>query len=329
MQTILDNLILFVPSFLITVLVMPFFIRLIIKQQRVAKIRKLGPDHAAKAGTPSMGGAVFVSAAMISIVISTIVQGASSKAVLFPLLSFFAFGLIGFADDFIKVLLNRDEGFRFIPKLIAQILAALSVGLLLYYSSWNPVFVLPRMGTYNIGWALYLAFLIFWFVGWSNATNFTDGLDGLLTGVSIIAYAGYFVMAVYFNNQILQIVDGAVIGALIGFLIFNKPKAKIFMGDVGSLSLGAGLAMNSILIGQPLSLLWIGLVFVIETLSIIIQITGYRLFHKRIFPMTPIHHSFEKIGWSEIKIDFLFWGFQLLITVIGISGWLFIAQHHG
>lgn len=328
MNLITDNLILFLPAFLLTVLIMPFFIRLMINQQRIAKIRKLGPDHTAKQGTPSMGGTVFVLVAMISIVISTLVKDASSKAFLFPLLSFFVFGLIGFADDFIKVLLHRDEGFRFIPKLIAQILAASSVGLLLYYSGWNPIFVLPRMGSYNIGWIFYTIFLIIWFVGWSNATNFTDGLDGLLTGTSILAYAGYFVMAVYFNNQILQIVDGAVIGSLIGFLIFNKPKAKIFMGDVGSLSLGAGLAMNSILIGQPLSLLWLGLIFVIETLSIIIQVGGYRLLKRRIFPMAPIHHSFEKIGWSEIKIDWLFWGTQLVITVVGIVVWIIIARTH-
>ena len=329
MNLLIDNLILFIPSFLITVSVMPIFIKVMSNQQRMAKIRTLGPDHAAKAGTPSMGGAVFVLAAMISIIISTIVKDASSKAILFPLLSFAAFGLIGFADDFIKMLLRRDEGFRAVPKLIAQFLAAISVGGLLYMSNWNPTFVLPRMGSYPIGWFLYIIFLIIWFVGWSNATNFTDGLDGLLTGISIIAYAGYFVMAIYFNNQILQIVDGAVIGALIGFFIFNKPKAKIFMGDVGSLSLGAGLAMNSILIGQPLSLLWIGLIFIIETLSIIIQVGGYRILKRRIFPMAPIHHSFEKIGWSEIKIDYLFWGSQLVITVVGILVWLVVAQSHG
>ena len=140
----------------------------------------------------------------------------------------------------------------------------------------------------------------------------------MLAGTSIVVYAAYAVIANNMHQQTIVIFNFAVIGALLGFLIFNKPKAKIFMGDTGSLALGAGLAMESILLGIPFSLVWFGLIFVIETLSVIIQTVGYHYWHKRIFPMAPIHHSFEKFGWSEWQIDTLFWIVSAILAVAGI-----------
>lgn len=159
-------------------------------------------------------------------------------------------------------------------------------------------------------------------MGWSNATNLTDGLDGLLTGTSLIVYLVYTWIALGVHNHIIVIFNASIIGALVGFLLFNKPKAKIFMGDTGSLALGAGLAIESIVLGIPFSLLWFGLIFVIETLSVVIQTIGYHFWKKRIFPMAPIHHSFEKFGWNEWQIDALFW---IVTAIIGIIGILYMS----
>ena len=212
---------------------------------------------------------------------------------------------------------RADEGFAFKPKLAAQTISAGVIMIMMWAMGVPFTLYVPLLGTLHLG-IFYFIFLWFWLVGWSNATNLTDGLDGLLAGTSIVVYAAYAVIANNMHQQTIVIFNFAVIGALLGFLIFNKPKAKIFMGDTGSLALGAGLAMESILLGIPFSLVWFGLIFVIETLSVIIQTVGYHYWHKRIFPMAPIHHSFEKFGWSEWQIDTLFWIVSAILAVAGI-----------
>jgi phospho-N-acetylmuramoyl-pentapeptide-transferase len=309
----LNILIQIIPSLILALVAFPFFISFMTKHQEVAKIRKLGPDHASKAGTPSMAGVIFILSTIIGTFVSTVFLKVSLRNFILPLVSVISFGVIGFVDDFLKLLLNRDEGFRFLPKLISQILASTVIWLVLYLN-----------GSLKFAPILMLGFVLFWFVGWSNATNFADGIDGLLGGLSIIIYGGFAFISMQSDNTVLAIFDLAVVGSLIGFMVFNLPKAKIFMGDVGALALGSGLAINSILLGKPLSLLWFGLIFVIETMSVIIQVIGYRFWKKRIFPMAPIHHSFEKYGWSEIKIDRLFWTVQFFLTITGILMWRYL-----
>lgn len=314
-----DNLWALARAFIVTVIFMPMVIKFLKQSKEQAVIRQLGPDHQAKAGTPSMGGALFVVAAALSALIGAGTAGGLSglAAMSLPVIALLAYAIIGGIDDTLKLVRHADEGFAFKPKLAAQTVSAL-VMMLIMWAMHVPFNVyVPMIGTFNLG-LFYFIFLWFWLVGWSNATNLTDGLDGLLAGTSVVVYAAYAFIANHMHHQTIVIFNFAMIGALLGFLIFNKPKAKIFMGDTGSLALGAGLAIESIILGVPFSLVWFGLIFVIETLSVIIQTVGYHYWHKRIFPMAPIHHSFEKFGWSEWQIDTLFWIISAILAVSGI-----------
>lgn len=314
-----DNLWALARAFVVTVLFMPMLIKFLKQSKEQAVIRKLGPDHQAKSGTPSMGGALFVIAASLSALIGGGVANGWTgfTAMVLPTVAFLAYAVIGGIDDALKLINHADDGFAFKPKILAQTVSALVIMVLMWVMNIPFTLYIPLFGTFYLG-IFYFIFLWFWLVGWSNATNLTDGLDGLLTGISIIVYGAYTVIAMNDHNQTIVIFNFAILGALIGFLIFNKPKAKIFMGDTGSLALGAGLAIESILLGIPFSLVWFGLVFVIETVSVIVQTIGFHFWHKRIFPMAPIHHSFEKFGWSEWQIDTLFWIISAILAVAGI-----------
>lgn len=316
-----DNLWAFTRAFIVTVIFMPALIKFLKQSKEQAVIRKLGPDHQSKAGTPSIGGALFIAAAALSAIIGGFAMADGQQSIfhmLILVLAMLAFGIIGGIDDVLKLINHTDDGFRFKPKLAAQSLSALLVMLIMWVLKIPFIVQLPLIGTINLG-IFYFIFLWFWLVGWSNATNLTDGLDGLLTGISIIVYGAYTWIAMGMHNNMVVIFNFAVIGALAGFMLFNKPKAKIFMGDTGSLALGAGLAIESIVLGIPFSLLWFGLVFVVETLSVIVQTIGYHFWKKRIFPMAPIHHSFEKFGWAEWQIDLLFWLITFALAFVGIA----------
>ncbi|AEJ30184.1 phospho-N-acetylmuramoyl-pentapeptide-transferase [Leuconostoc sp. C2] len=314
-----DNLWALARAFVVTVLFMPMLIKFLKQSKEQAVIRKLGPDHQAKSGTPSMGGALFVIAASLSALIGGGVANGWTgfTAMVLPTVAFLAYAVIGGIDDALKLINHADDGFAFKPKILAQTVSALVIMILMWVMNIPFTLYIPLFGTFYLG-IFYFIFLWFWLVGWSNATNLTDGLDGLLTGISVIVYGAYTVIAMNDHNQTIVIFNFAILGALIGFLIFNKPKAKIFMGDTGSLALGVGLAIESILLGIPFSLVWFGLVFVIETVSVIVQTIGFHFWHKRIFPMAPIHHSFEKFGWSEWQIDTLFWIISAILAVAGI-----------
>lgn len=311
--------ILAVASFILTAVGMPSLIAFFKKSKRETLIRTLGPDHAAKAGTPSMGGVLFVLVAVLVTIVMVVLHPEQAIVALVPAFAFLAFAVIGAIDDGAKIFNGSDEGLRFKPKLLAQTASAAVIMAVLWY------FHFP-MSLSIFGWELHLGifyffFLWFWLVGWSNATNLTDGLDGLMTGLGVIVYGAYAYVAYLARVDGIVAFNLIVIGALLGFLLFNKPKAKIFMGDTGSLALGAGLAMESILLGHVWSLLWFGAIFVIETLSVIIQTISYHYFKKRVFPMAPIHHSFEQFDWSEWEIDGLFWVVTLALAIIGCLLW--------
>lgn len=306
-------------SFILTVILAPVGIPMLRRLKFGQSIREEGPQsHMKKAGTPTMGGILF----LLSIIVTTIICGllfdVFTTQTVVLLLVFVGFGIIGFLDDGIKVIFKRNLGLTSLQKLIGQIVIAIAAFLLLRLGTFDTAIAIPfTEWQFDLG-VLYIGFLIFWLVGFSNAVNLTDGLDGLVAGTASIAFAAFGVLALFNEQADIALFAFAVTGALLGFLIFNANPAKVFMGDTGSLALGGALAMLSVLVKQELLLLLIGLVFVIETLSVILQVGSFKLRKKRIFKMSPIHHHFELSGWSEWKVVLVFWSTGLIMALIAV-----------
>ncbi|HSP20774.1 MAG TPA: phospho-N-acetylmuramoyl-pentapeptide-transferase [Planococcus sp. (in: firmicutes)] len=307
-------------AFLLTIALMPIFIPLLRRMKFGQSIRVEGPEsHMKKTGTPTMGGLVYLIAIIVTVLGVAIFAGRLSQEIIILLLVLFGYGLIGFLDDFIKVVLKRNLGLTSLQKLVAQIVIAVISFLLLNGIEFDTALYIPFTDFSIELSTLYVVFIIFWLVGFSNAVNLTDGLDGLVAGTASIAFAAFGVIAIVQEQVGIAMFTFAVAGALLGFLVFNKYPAKVFMGDTGSLALGGALAMVSILLKQELLLLIIGLVFVIETLSVILQVGSFKLRKKRIFKMSPIHHHFELSGWSEWKVVTVFWAVGLAAAVIAVA----------
>ncbi len=304
-------------AFIVTVILAPISIPLLRRLKFGQSIREEGPQsHMKKAGTPTMGGIIF----LLAIILTTV--GVGSFLDLFTtytivlLLVLVGFGLIGLLDDSLKVVFKRNLGLTSLQKLIGQIVIAVLAYFLL--GLFATTLTIPFTDwTIDLG-IFYVAFLIFWLVGFSNAVNLTDGLDGLVAGTASIAFAAFGVIALFQEQADIALFAFAVTGALLGFLLFNANPAKVFMGDTGSLALGGALAMVSVLVKAELLLLLIGLVFVIETLSVILQVGSFKLRKKRIFKMSPIHHHFELSGWSEWKVVLVFWSTALAVALIAV-----------
>ena len=301
-------------SLLITLVIMPFIIRYFREQQLGQVTREEGPSwHEEKSGTPTMGGVAFIVSTILTILLVAIFNLSNTINVL-PLIVFFvSFGMIGFIDDYIKLIMKRNLGLTSKQKFIAQFLLALAFYIVLVLTGFDNQVSLPFIGNVPLSY-VYGLFAIFWLVGFSNATNLTDGIDGLLATTAIIAYGGYGYIAYLQQELGVMLFAFSVIGGLTGFLLYNRKPAQIFMGDVGSLALGAGLATMSILLNVEWTLLLIGIIFVIETASVIIQVTYFKRTGERIFKMSPIHHHFEMEGWSERKIVLVF----SAITIIAV-----------
>ncbi|MCW6681473.1 phospho-N-acetylmuramoyl-pentapeptide-transferase [Aerococcaceae bacterium NML160702] len=298
-------------SFALTVSLMPFFIGYFNYKKIGQTTREEGPKwHEVKTGTPTMGGTVFVSAILFTLLVSAKLMNLLNGQVWMIWLTFLLFGGIGFIDDFISIFKKQNEGLTAKQKFVAQLLFS---GIIIFIAIATGVQLVIPMYFFNItSVMLIVVFAFLWITGFSNAVNLTDGLDGLATGLNIIAYSAYFALALRTKNMAVALVCLTVVGALLGFLIYNKKPAKIFMGDVGSLALGAGLAVISMVLNNPWSLLIIGIVFVIETASVILQVASFKLTGKRIFKMSPIHHHFEMSGWSEQKVVTVFWAVGML-----------------
>lgn len=307
-------------AFLLTVILMPLFIPLLRRMKFGQSIREEGPEsHMKKTGTPTMGGLVYLIAIIVTVLLVALFTEGLTANILILLLVLFGFGLIGFLDDFIKVVLKRNLGLTSLQKLIAQIVIAVISFLLLNGTEFDTSMSIPFTDAAIELSFVYVLFIIFWLVGFSNAVNLTDGLDGLVAGTASIAFGAFGVLAIYQDENAIALFTFSVAGALLGFLVFNKYPAKVFMGDTGSLALGGALAMVSILLKQELLLLLIGLVFVIETLSVILQVGSFKLRKKRIFKMSPIHHHFELSGWSEWKVVTVFWLVGLIAALIAVA----------
>lgn len=304
-------------GFILTVLLTPLFIPALKRLKFGQSIREEGPQsHMKKAGTPTMGGLVFIVAIVLTTLVLSFYLKVMTTHTIVLVLVLVGFGLIGFLDDFIKVVLKRNLGLTSLQKLIGQIIIAIAAFFLIKPGNFSTVIDIPFTDwSLNLGiW--YVAFLIFWLVGFSNAVNLTDGLDGLVSGTASIAFTAFGVIALVYDQKDIAIFAFAVTGALLGFLIFNANPAKVFMGDTGALALGGVLAMVSVLVKHELLLVLIGIVFVAETLSVILQVISFKTRGKRIFKMSPIHHHFEETGWSEWKVVIVFWSTAFLAAFI-------------
>jgi len=315
-------------------------------------IREEGPkDHQKKAGTPTMGGVLIT----IAIVVPTLLWADLSNVYIWlAVFSTVAFGAIGFADDYIKVVRKRNLGLTGRMKLLLQFLVAGLVGVALvsltatkqysthlmvpFLKQFRPDLVIEGLRHYPHFWWLaftpFVVFVMVVLVGSTNAVNLTDGLDGLAIGCTVIAagaltvltyVSGHAKLSEYLELQImpqvaeLTIFCGAMVGASLGFLWYNAHPAEIFMGDVGSLALGGAIGTVAIIIKQELLLPFIGGIFVLEALSVIIQVVSYKLRKKRVFRMAPLHHHFELVGWSESKIITRFWIASLIFALFALT----------
>ena len=335
----------------ISLLMGPWLIQHLQQFQIGQNIRQEGPEsHQSKAGTPTMGGVLIV----VSILLSTLLWADLSNPFIWVVvLSTLAFGAVGFADDYLKIVRKRSLGLRVRSKLILQILTTFIIGASLLYlarqglystqltvpffKSFTPDLVwtaLDNVPMILIGSAPFLLFIVLVVVGSSNAVNLTDGLDGLAIGcvavasgaLTILTYVtGHQVFAEYLDLQHLApaaevtIFCGSVFGASMGFLWYNAHPAEMFMGDVGSLALGGAIGTVAVVIKQELLLISIGGIFVVEALSVMIQVGSFKLRGKRVFRMAPIHHHFELLGWTESKVIIRFWIAALLFALLSLS----------
>jgi phospho-N-acetylmuramoyl-pentapeptide-transferase len=295
----------------------PQFIRWLQRRGIGQNIRECGPEgHTAKQGTPTMGGVLI----LVSALIPYLIWGAKSMISVMVLILTFGSGLIGFADDFISQWRKRSLGLSARTKFLLQIpLVGLAIFLGMRYGGVNTRVALPfvRRGL-ELGW-VYYPFVFLLISGFSNAVNLTDGLDGLAAGTVAVAFFGYAGIAFLQGETDLAMLAGCLTGASVGFLWYNTHPATVFMGDTGSLALGAGLAGMAIATNMELLLLLIGGLFVVEALSVIIQVFSFRVFHKRVFLMAPIHHHFELKGWSETKIIVRFWIIAAILAGAGFA----------
>lgn len=279
----------------------------------------VGEAHRKKEGTPTMGGLIFIIPTIISTLALLLTDKVSYTSNLgIVLLVFIGYALIGFLDDFLSVRKGDNEGLTVYQKLIMQVLIAIGFFYIYMRSGGQTAWVVGTLGIdLELGWLYGLA-ILFVLVGASNAVNLTDGLDGLAGGLSAIAFIAFALISLSVGFEEIGLFSLILVGGLMGFLIYNTHPAKVFMGDTGSLSLGAVMGAIAILTHRELTLLVVASIFVIETLSVIIQTFWVQVFKRKLFLMTPIHHHFEKLGWQETDIVKLFWVLGLVLAMAGI-----------
>lgn len=310
----------FLVGFILVLAVMPKAISYLKKLKFGQVEREEGlQSHKAKGGTPTMGGTVFI---LCAIVVVYILNFTSFNNPYIHLLTFafLGFGLVGFIDDYLIVVRKTNEGLKPLYKYALQSVVAIAFYVLakIFIPQFDTAISIPLLHMeVDIGW-LYPILVYFMFTAGSNAVNLTDGLDGLATGLSMIAISVFVIFAIMNKNYEIAIYAMAVIGTLLGFMCFNYHPARIFMGDTGSLALGGLLAALSVLTRQELLFILIGGVFLVETLSVIIQVVSFKTRGKRVFKMAPIHHHFEMLGWTEQQVVISFWFLGFICGIIGI-----------
>lgn len=310
-----------IAGFLTVIILGPMVIKVLHRLKFGQSVREDGPQsHQKKAGTPTMGG-VLIFFGMTAGVLAGVGRTWESPLIWVFFITI-AFAGIGFIDDLIIILTKRSLGLKARHKLLAQIIFAGLLGLYVVQTGALESLLIPfsSVSLPMIQPIITFLFVMFVVVGTSNAVNLTDGLDGLAAGTSVIAFIALAILAQAMGQNQLAIFGFALAGACLGFTWFNSPPAQVFMGDTGSLALGAALASMAVLSKTPLYLLVIGGVFVAETLSVMIQVTSFRLTGRRVFRMSPLHHHFELGGWVESKVVFRFWIVGILLAILGIAG---------
>jgi len=324
-------------SFLVALLLGPWFVRTLRRLSIGQNIRDVGPaQHQVKAGTPTMGGLLI----LLAVVVSTLLWANLANAYVWVAVGLtLAFGAVGFADDYLKVRNRTNQGLSARAKFSLQVLAAAGGAVVLLALpvefGFSPTLAFPffKQVVVNLGLA-YVPFVVVVLVGSSNAVNLTDGLDGLAIGVTLIAASTYAVFTYVAGNRIVAtylqvpyvagvgevaVFCAALVGASLGFLWFNAHPAEMFMGDVGSLSIGAAIGTVAVLAKQEIVLVLVGGVFVAEALSVMLQVASFKLTGRRILRMSPLHHHFELVGWAEPKIIVRFWILAILCALLGLS----------
>jgi len=306
-------------AFFLTVLMLPRLIKYLHVLKFGQAIREEGPQsHMHKKGTPTMGGISFIVSIVISLIIAMILDGGNIQYYILFIYTTISFSIIGYIDDMLIVVKKKNDGLAPRKKLMLQILFSVIFYILVtfIYKDINYIHIPGLDYNLNISY-LYLIFLVFWQTGFSNAVNLTDGLDGLATSVTIITTSTFALLAYKENNFPVLVFCLTIVGALLGFLLFNKNPAKIFMGDTGSLALGGILAAISVILHKEIAFLFIGLVYILETLSVIIQVAYFKKTGKRIFKMSPLHHHFELSGYGEVKTVYIFVIIAVISSAIG------------
>jgi len=314
-----------------------FLIRKLRELQWGQEIREEGPqEHMSKRGTPTMGGILIITAVVLPTILWADMRNIFIWIAVFATL---AFGLIGFTDDYLKIIRKQNLGLTTRQKFAAQIAVAAAIGvatvILTHQGVFNTRLSFPFFKTFNpdLGW-FYVALVLLVLVGAANAVNLTDGLDGLAIGSTLIASATFAILSYIVGHAVvadylgitnvkgageLTIFCSALVGASLGFLWYNCNPAQVFMGDVGSMALGGGIGTVAVLIKQEILLVLVGGLFVIEALSVIVQVASFKMTGRRVFRMAPIHHHFEKAGWAEPKVVIRFWILAIIFALLSLS----------
>ena len=306
-------------AFFLTVLMLPRLIKYLHVLKFGQAIREEGPQsHMHKKGTPTMGGISFIVSIVISLIVAMFLDSGNIQYYILFIYTTISFSVIGYIDDMLIVVKKKNDGLAPRKKLMLQILFSVIFYILVtyIYKDINYIHIPGFDYKLNISY-LYLIFLVFWQTGFSNAVNLTDGLDGLATSVTIITTSTFALLAYKENNLPVLVFCLTIVGALLGFLKFNRNPAKIFMGDTGSLALGGILAAISVILHKEIVFLFIGLVYILETLSVIIQVAYFKKTGKRIFKMSPLHHHFELSGYGEVKTVYIFVAIAVVSSAIG------------
>ena len=304
-------------GFLIVIILGPIFIPMLARFKFGQTVRDEGPQsHLAKNGTPTMGGVMMI----VAILITGLTRATISKGLIVGLICIVGFGFVGFLDDFIKIKMKRSLGLKAYQKIILQFALALYIAYYQYSASPSATqLVIPFTNhIINLGiW--YIPFMMIFIIGTVNAVNLTDGLDGLASGVTLIVSCFFVLFAVSISNSDVAILAAATAGACLGFLGFNSYPAKVFMGDTGSMALGGAVVAFATLTNSPLIIIIVGVIYLAEALSVMIQVTYFKLTNgKRIFKMAPLHHHFEQCGWPETRVVFVFWIVTVVLCWIGV-----------
>ena len=306
-------------AFFLTVLMLPRLIKYLHELKFGQAIREEGPQsHMHKKGTPTMGGISFIIAIVISLIVAMFLDSSNIKYYVLFIYTTISFSIIGYIDDMLIVVKKKNDGLAPRKKLMLQILFSVIFYILVTFIYKDVNYIHIPVFDYNLNISyFYIIFLVFWQTGFSNAVNLTDGLDGLATSVTIITTSTFALLAYKENNFPVLVFCLTIVGALAGFLLFNRNPAKIFMGDTGSLALGGILAAISVILHKEVAFLFIGLVYILETLSVIIQVAYFKKTGKRIFKMSPLHHHFELSGYGEVKTVYIFVIIAVISSAIG------------